>query len=100
VFTLEPLAQDPRDSEITDMRFVNLFTRLRLLYSALTEASKFLVVITLVWSSEEFTLQNFGLGLVEKFYFGLYSGEAKGSVLAPCVRFVGFWSFHVLLRDR
>jgi hypothetical protein len=38
VFSLEPLAQDPRESEITDMRYVNLFTPLPLRCSALTEA--------------------------------------------------------------
>jgi hypothetical protein len=38
VFSLETLAQDPRDSEITDMRYVNLFTPLPLPCSALTEA--------------------------------------------------------------
>jgi hypothetical protein len=64
------------------------------------EAWKFLVLITLVWSSEEFTLQKFGVGLVAKFSFGVYSGEAKGSVLDPRVTFVCFWSSHVLLRDR
>jgi hypothetical protein len=96
VFRLEPLAQDPRDSEITDMSYVNLFTPLPLPCSALTEAWNFFVVITVVSSSEEFPLQ----GLVAKFSFGVYLGEAKGSVLAPCVTFVCFWSFHVLLRDR
>jgi hypothetical protein len=100
VFSLEPLAQDPKESEITDMRNVNLFTPLPLSCSTLTEDWKFLVAITLVWSSEEYTLQKFGLGLVSKFSFGVYSGEAKGSVLAPCVTFVWVWSFHVLLRDR
>jgi hypothetical protein len=100
VFSLEPLAQDPRESEITDMRCVNLFTPRPLRCSALTEAWKFLVVITLVWSSEEFPSQKFGIGLVAKFSFGVYSGEAKGFVLAPCVTFVCFWSFHLLLRDR
>jgi hypothetical protein len=38
VFSLEPLAQDPTDSEIKDMRYVNLFTPLPLPCSALTEA--------------------------------------------------------------
>jgi hypothetical protein len=45
-------------------------------------------------------VQKFGLGLVAKFCFGVYSGEAKGSVLALRVTFVCFWSFHLLLRDR
>jgi hypothetical protein len=49
------------------------------------------------WSSEEFPLQKFGLEPVTKFSFGVYSDEAKGSVLAVCVTFVCFWSFHVLL---
>jgi hypothetical protein len=52
-----------------------------------------------IWSSEEFPLQKFSLGLVAKFTFRVYSGETKGSVLAPCVIFVCFRSFHVLLRD-
>jgi hypothetical protein len=38
-----------------------------------------MVVITLVWSSSEFTLQKLGLGLVAKFGFGMYSCEPKGS---------------------
>jgi hypothetical protein len=38
MFSLEPLAQDPRDSEITDMRYVNVFTPLPLPCSALTAA--------------------------------------------------------------
>jgi hypothetical protein len=37
MFSLEPLAQDPREGEITDMRYVNMFTPLHLC-SALTEA--------------------------------------------------------------
>jgi hypothetical protein len=57
-------------------------------------------VITLVWTSEEFPLQKFGLGPLAKFSFGVYSGEAKGSVPALFVTFVCFWSFLVLLRDR
>jgi hypothetical protein len=40
VLSLEPLAQDPRDSEITDMRYVNLFTPVPLPCSTLTEARK------------------------------------------------------------
>jgi hypothetical protein len=100
VFSLEPLAQDPRESKIMDMRFVNLFTPLPLPCSALTEAWQFLVVITLVWSSEESPLQKFSLGLVAKFSFGVYSGEAKGFVQAMCVTFVCFRSFHALLRER
>jgi hypothetical protein len=40
VFSLEPLAQVPRESEITDVRYVNLFTSLSLPCSALTEAWK------------------------------------------------------------
>jgi hypothetical protein len=43
------------------------------------------VVITLVWSSKEFPLKKFGLGLVAKFSLGVYSGEAKGfHVLHMC----------------
>jgi hypothetical protein len=38
VFSLEPLAQDPGQSEITDMPYVNLFTPLPLHCSVLTEA--------------------------------------------------------------
>jgi hypothetical protein len=38
VFILEPLAQDPRESEITDMRYVNLFTTLPHPCSAISEA--------------------------------------------------------------
>jgi hypothetical protein len=37
VFSLEPLAQDPRESEITDMRYVTLFIPLPVYCSALTE---------------------------------------------------------------
>jgi hypothetical protein len=40
VFSLEPLAQDPRQREITDMRYVNLFTPLPLPCSAPSEAWK------------------------------------------------------------
>jgi hypothetical protein len=38
VFSPEPLAQDPRESEITDLHYVNLFTTVPLPFSALTEA--------------------------------------------------------------
>jgi hypothetical protein len=58
------------------------------------------VVITVFGSSEEFTLLKFCLGLVAEFCIGVYSGEAKGSVLAARVTFVCCWSFSVLLRDR
>jgi hypothetical protein len=46
--------------------YVNLFTLLPLHCSALAEACKLLVVITLFGSSEEFTLLKVGLGLVAK----------------------------------
>jgi hypothetical protein len=49
---------------------------------------------------KEFTLLNFGLGLVAKFCLGVYSGEDKGSVLVPPITFVCCWSFYVLLKDR
>jgi hypothetical protein len=38
VFSFEPSSQDPRQSEFTDMRYVNLFTPLPLHCSAVTEA--------------------------------------------------------------
>jgi hypothetical protein len=38
VFILEALAQDPKDSEIADMRYVILFTPLPRPCAALTEA--------------------------------------------------------------
>jgi hypothetical protein len=79
VFRLEPLAQDPREIEITDVRYVNLFTPLSLPRAAPTEARTYLVVNTLLWLSEVFTLQKFGSGLVARFSFGVYSGKAKGS---------------------
>jgi len=48
-----------------------------------------LVEDTLVWSSEQFTLPKFGLGLVAKLCFGEYLGTAKGfragSVCYTCV---------------
>jgi hypothetical protein len=57
--------------------------------------------IHLPMPAEEFQSQKFGLELVVKFFFfGMYSGEANGPVLAMCVTFVSFWSIHVLLRDR
>jgi hypothetical protein len=96
------LASNPwhraRDSEIVDMRYINLFTPLPLPCSALKRDLK-IFWSTLFWSSEEFTLLKFGMGLVAKFCFGVYSGEAKGSVLAPCITLVCCWSIHVLLRD-
>jgi hypothetical protein len=50
--------------------------------------------------SKEFTVLKFGLGLGEKFCLGVYSGEAKWSVLASRVTFVCCWSVCVLLKDR
>jgi hypothetical protein len=61
------LPQDTREIEITDMRYVNLFTPLSLPRAALNEARTYLVVNTLVSSSEVFTMQKFGSGLVAKF---------------------------------
>jgi hypothetical protein len=81
VFSLEPLAQDPRQSEITDMRYINLFTSLPLPCSTLTEAWQFLVVITclVVWGVN---IAKIWFGADGKILFRsvLRRGQGKGEV--------------------
>jgi hypothetical protein len=85
------------ESDIMDMRYVNLFTPLPLPCSALTEAWKSSCGDHLFGRLRSLHSKNSVWGWWQKFSFGVYSGEAKGSVLAPFVTFVCCWSFHMLL---
>jgi hypothetical protein len=82
-------------TEIMAMRYGNLFTLLPLPCSALPRSENLLVVTTLFRSSEVFRCLQFGLGLVAKFYLGVYSCKAKrvraGSECYTCVLLIHMW---------
>jgi hypothetical protein len=61
-----------------DLRRVNLFTHFPLPVLPSLGPENFLLVNTLVWSSEQLTWSILLLGLVAKFGFGLFSGTVKG----------------------
>ena len=82
-----PSTQDPRN-EIMNLR-VNQFSLFLSPVLHYTGPETGLVEDALVWSSEQFTLPKFGLGLVAKLCFGEYSGATKrfraDSVCCICV---------------
>ena len=84
MLSLEPLAQDPRN-EIMNLCRVNQFTLFLYLVLPYPGPETCLVEGTLVWLSEQFTLPEFGLGLVAKCDSANTQARPKGSVLAPCV---------------
>jgi len=88
VLSLETLAQGPRQ-KIMNLRRVNQFTLFLSPVVPYPGPETGLVKDTLVWSSEQFTLPELGLGLVAKLGFGEHSGAEKGfragSVCYTCV---------------
>jgi hypothetical protein len=93
VFSLEPLAQDPRRRDYGHALCKSVYPYSSPLFSH-NQGLIIFLWLSLCCSSEQFTLLQTVLGLVAKFCFGVYSGEVKGCVLAPCVTFVCCWSIH------
>jgi hypothetical protein len=93
VFSLEPLAQVPRKQDYGHAGCEPVYPSSSPLFCR-NWGVKISCGDHSVWSPEEFTLLKFGLGLVAKFCFRVYSVKAKGSVLAPCVTFVCCGGYH------